>query len=320
MTLRDDIVERIRREGPLRFDRYMEACLHAYYGRGPAIGPAGDFSTSVRFPQFRAALARLVRLSGAPRVVELGAGTGELARAVLAANPDVEYVTVDASPGLRAQQEAAGARAVASARELEPAHALVFGNEVLDALPVRRILGGPDGPLEVHVALDANGNLRDRLLPCRDPAVEARLAALGVAPARGQICDLAMGLPAFVADAARLVDRGHLVFIDYGDVAAQLYAPSRPNGTLAAYRAHGKLHDWYAHVGDQDLTADVDWTSVQLAAEGAGMETLGLVTQRALLTALGVTDHDLIGDARLGTAFQAMAFARGDVGALPGFS
>lgn len=309
--LAERLRETIRREGPLRFDAYMSACLDAYYGRGPDIGPSGDFSTSVRFPEFRAAIARLVRESGVRRVVELGAGTGELARDVIAAAPDVEYWTVDASPGLRAKQAAAGARAVASMEEIAVGPpTLVFGNEVLDALPVRRIVGGPAGALEVHVDVDGAGRFRDKLLPAPDaPFV----------PHRGQICDVAPGLAAFVRAAARLADPGYLVFIDYGDVAPRLYSPQRLNGTLAAYRAHGQHQDWYAHVGEQDLTADVDWTAVARAALDAGMEELGLVSQGAFLKALGAEDPTIVHEAKLGSAFQVAAFRRGLARPLPGF-
>jgi len=334
VTLADELRARIRREGPLRFDRYMEACLAAYYGRGPAIGPDGDFSTSVRFPAFRDAIARLVERSGMPRVVELGAGTGELARDIMGRGLGVEYVTVDASPALRARQEAAGARAVASTREIEPGPTLVFGNEVLDALHARRIVGaegtrrgrdsqdassGPHELLEVHVGVDVAGRFVDRLLPCPDADVAARLREEEVWPARGQIFDLQMGTEAFIAEAARLADPGYLVLIDYGDVARALFAPERLNGTLAAYRAHGKNHDWYDRVGEQDITADVDWTAIALAAERAGMETLGLVTQRRLLAALGVDEDELTNPARLGTAFQAYGARTPGLPSLPGF-
>lgn len=324
-ALEDELRARIRREGPLRFDRYMAACLDAYYGRGPDIGARGDFSTNVKFAEFREAVAHLVVAAGARRVVELGAGTGELARDILSRQLGVEYVTVDASAGLREKQHAAGARAVTSMREVPPmaeGTTLVFGNEVLDALPVRRIVGGArdDQLLEIHVGLDARGTFRDRLLPCEDKEVAQRLREEEVSLARGQIADLQMGLAEFVAEAARLCKPGYLVLIDYGDAAPALFAPQRINGTLAAYRHHQKNADWYANVGAQDLTADVDWTAVGLAAERAGLETLGLVTQRAFLRALGVEDDELVNPARLGTAFQVYAARTPGMPDLPGFA
>lgn len=330
--------DRIRREGPITFHAFMEAALydaeHGYYVRGPAIGPQGDFSTSVSFPAFRAAIARLVtharREVGEPfRVVELGAGTGQLARAVLEAHPDVEYVTVDVSPALRERQREAGARPVARLADLAPAPGLVFGNEVLDAFPVHRVVGsGSDERLlEIVVDVDdATGGFRERLAPVTDARLAERLRSVGAWPARGQIFEVAPLLDAFVRDAARLADPGFLVLVDYGDPARALYATSRLNGTLAVFRAHGQLHDAYEDVGLRDITADVDFTTVAQAASDSGMEPLGLVTQQTFLDALGIAELGLPDEARmvagaagLGTAFHVFAARRGTRGSLPGF-
>lgn len=338
--------QRIRAEGPIRFDAFMEAALYdpdlGYYACGPDIGPGGDFSTSVRFPPFRKAVARFAKACweslGKPetfRFVELGGGTGELARAVTEAwieqvpNATLEYVTVDASPGLRKLQEAVpGVRAVATTRDLEPAPGLVFGNEVLDALPVRRVMGARDGGLvELYVGLDERlGLFKERLLPAVDDALKARFDALGLRPQPNQWCDVAMGLDAFVADAARLADPGWLVFIDYGDPAERLYHPTRLNGTLAAYRGHGKFFNPFERVGEQDLTADVDFTTTTHAATATGMTALGITAQQHWLEALGIDDLGLpedvrmvAGAANLGSAFFVLAFSRGVDEAVPGF-
>lgn len=332
------IKARIAAEGPMPFHAFMRAALYdpaeGYYARGPDIGPEGDFSTSVRFPAFRAAMARLVSTArerlGAPpgfRVVEFGAGTGQLARAIVEAT-GASYVTVETSPGLRARQAAIpGVATVESPAALAPAPGLVLGNEVLDALPVHRLIGTHDGLLEFHVDVDsATGRFRERLLPLRDARVEARLSREGIRPARGQVVEVALGVDELVQGAARLISEGFLVFIDYGDPAAALYAPSNVNGTLAAYRSHGRFHDPYARVGEQDLTADVDFTAVALAATDAGMEELGLASQQEFLEALGIAElglpdevHMVAGAAGLGTAFHVAAFRRGTSASLPGF-
>ena len=329
---------RIAAEGPLPFHEFMRAALYdpvdGYYARGPDIGPEGDFSTSVRFPAFRAAMARLVDLArdrlGAPddfRVVEFGAGTGQLARAIVEAT-GARYVTVETSPALRARQAAIpGVTSVASPADLPPAPSLVLGNEVLDALPVHRLMGAPDGLLEFHVDVDAaTGRFRERLLPPTDERVAKRLSREGVRPARGQVVEVALDIDAMVHGASRLISKGFLVFIDYGDPAPALYAPSNVNGTLAAYRAHGRFHDPYARVGEQDLTADVDFTAVALAATEAGLEELGLASQQEFLEALGIEEmglpdevHMVAGAAGLGTAFHVAAFRRGTHASLPGF-
>jgi SAM-dependent MidA family methyltransferase len=244
---------------------------------------------------------------------------------------ELEYVTVDASPELRARQaDVPGVRAVASTRDLDAdgTPTLVFGNEVLDALPVRRVMGARDGGLlELHVDVsESTGRFRERLLPVEDAALDARFTRLGLRPQQGQLVEVAPALEAFVRDAARLASPGFLCFVDYGDPAPVLYAPTRINGTLRAYRAHGRFFDPYERVGEQDLTADVDFTTVTHAAEDAGMEALGYTSQGEWLEALGVgdlgTDEEIrmvAGAANLGTAFHVLLFRRGTRAALPGF-
>lgn len=333
------LADRIQATGPISFHDFMEQALyhpqHGYYSKGPKIGGEGsDFGTSVSFPSFRKAIGRLARRChhalgnpGSFRVVELGAGTGVLARAVTADwrehLPDVplDYVTVERSPALRALQAAVpGVRSVSSMRDLDPAPSLVFGNEVLDALPVRRLIGGPEGMLEIFVDLDARtGRFRERLLPPADAdGLDAHFARLGVRVQRGQIVEVAPALEEFVRDAARLPDPGWLVLIDYGDPASALYAPTRINGTLAVYKAGGKFHTWDEGVGERDITADVDFTTVALAATGAGMEELGFWTQEEFLHSLGIDELGLpdevrmvAGAAGLGSAFHVAAFGRG---------
>lgn len=306
---------RIARDGPMPFHDFMAEALAAYYAKGPAIGgPGADFSTSVRFEAFRLAIARFVEKSGYSRVVELGAGTGQLARTVLEQLPHIEYVTVDASPGLRQKQRAAGARSVATMAEIQPGPSLVFGNEVLDALPVRRVVGGASGEL-LEIVLDAN--FRERLAPLRDARVAKRLEEEGITPQRGQILDVAPALEEFVTEAARLCEPGLLAFIDYGDVAERLYASDKINGTLAAYQSHGKHHDVYDEVGNRDITADVDFTAVARAAEAAGLTDIKFVSQQRFLEDLGIHELGLpdeaamvAGPARLGTAFQVLTARR----------
>lgn len=337
---------RIRKDGPLPFHDFMEAALYdpelGFYSRGPSIGTSdAAFSTSAKFPAFAFALARAIgeaeRRAGEPlRVVELGGGTGELASRILGfLDAPREYVVVDASAGLRAEQSRRGVRAVASPREIEPAASFLFGNEVLDALPVHRVVGdGEGGVLEVFVDLNARGHFVERVRPATTPALAARLAAEGVTLARGQAAEVNLGLDAFVANAARVVSRGYAVFIDYGDDAHDLYAPTRLNGTLKAYREQAPSYDAFDRVGEQDLTADVDFTAVATAAAAAGLEDAGSAPQGPWLLSVGIREYGkvapepetardhvehLTSPTALGSAFRVACFRTPGLPDAPGF-
>lgn len=318
-----EIKARIRRLGPITFHDFMRDALKEYYGKGPDIGgPKSEFTTSVSHPAFRAAVTRLVReLPAGWRVVELGAGTGELAGHVTKEVPGVEYITVDMSPGLRAKQSKhAGVRAVARCEDLAPAPSLVFGNEILDALPVSRVTSGPNGELyELLISIDAEGNFLTGFGPAVDPRLAARLQRIGIWPQRGQVLDVAPALEEFVRSAARLADPGILLFIDYGELAEALYEPARTKGSLMTYTLSGKPFDPLDDVGRCDITADVDFTAVHLAAADAGMESLGIITQESFLEALGVTDFGTAEEAEALGVFEVFAARRGTKHPIPGF-
>ena len=112
------IVEEVRTRGPMTFARFMELALYhepwGYYSSGPErIGAGGDFYTSpVAHPAFGALLtvqlAGMWEMMGKPsrfHVVELGAGTGVMARDIIEYSYHVssdfadalEYLTIDMS-------------------------------------------------------------------------------------------------------------------------------------------------------------------------------------------------------------------------------
>jgi SAM-dependent MidA family methyltransferase len=115
------LAERIRRQGPLPFDEWMEAALYdpngGFFAQAAGAGRSGgDFITSVEVGSlFGALVARAAdgwwdQLDQPDPflVVDAGAGRGQLARDVLRATPRcapaLRYVLVERSAGLRAAQ------------------------------------------------------------------------------------------------------------------------------------------------------------------------------------------------------------------------
>jgi SAM-dependent MidA family methyltransferase len=313
------LVERIRAEiaaaGPMTFARFMDVALydpdHGYY-RGPADRPGreGDFLTAPEAdPIFGRVLARQLdevwRRLGAPDrfvVREFGAGTGALAAALLDGlvaeagelAEAVRYQPVEVDPGRSArileQLAEAGHGARVEAASETPVVGAIVANEVLDALPVHRVERRAGRLVERFVDW-RDGAFEDVIGPPSTPALEARLAAEGIALAEGQRAEVSLAVDDWVASAGALLERGLLLLVDYGDRAEALYdAGRRPHGTLRAYVRHRVHDDPYAHVGRQDLTAHVDVTAVERAAAAAGLERLGITSQARFLAALGAGD------------------------------
>lgn len=95
MELSGIIIQKIRDEGPICFQEFMELCLYypdlGYYTiAGSRIGKEGDFYTSACLtPVFGALIGKQLeemwRIMGEPAftIVEYGAGTGSLCHDIL---------------------------------------------------------------------------------------------------------------------------------------------------------------------------------------------------------------------------------------------
>jgi SAM-dependent MidA family methyltransferase len=317
------ITAEIRDLGPMTFARFMELALYdpeaGYYASDSDDATTGpgrerDFLTAPEgHPIFGWALARHLedvwtRLDRPGRFVvrEHGAGAGALAVGILdglrrSDSPlldAIAYQPIEVSrpaiDRLTARLDAAGLARHLETPDDRPAAGAVVANELLDALPVHRLEGAapddPHGPvLERFVTVAPGGELDTVLGPPSAPAIDAHLAAEGIALDPGQPAEVCLAIDAWIASATAPLERGELLLIDYGAPAADLYAPTR-GSTLRAYHRHRVHDDPLVAVGRQDLTAHVDLTAVERAATATGLEPLGRTAQAALLADLGLGD------------------------------
>ncbi len=284
--------QRIRSEGAISVEAYMQACNDFYYATRDPLGTAGDFTTAPEISQLfgemvGAALADCWRRSGAPGnavYAELGPGRGTLAADALRVHRKAGFGGavhfVETSPVLRAAQGAAvpGARWHDSINDLPDAPLLLAANEFLDALPVRQFVGG----VERRVVIAGGGLAFDR-----DGQIVEQ------SPARAE---------AVTAIAAKLVQSGGAaILIDYG------HERSAPGDTLQALRGH-RFAPVLADPGEQDLTAHVDFEALAQAAVEAGASVTPLAPQGAWLKRLGI-------DARAAALAAANPERRHDIAA-----
>ncbi|MEW6131630.1 MAG: class I SAM-dependent methyltransferase [Pseudomonadota bacterium] len=300
--------------GWIPFARYMELVLYApglgyYSGGAEKFGAGGDFVTAPEIsPLFGRALARqfaqVLRQTGGG-ILELGAGTGLLAAQILdelrAQDAEIPYSILEVSGGLRARQQETLQAFAGRVRWLDnlPEHffGVIFGNEVLDALPVHLIHWTENGPMERGVRwepaapsppLPAGGGKfawQDR--PIADPALQDQARALDL-PA-GYVSEINLAAPALVKSLAERLESGLLLFVDYGFGRSEYYHPQRHMGTLRAHYRHHALDDPFCLPGLCDLTAHVDFTAVADAGLKAGLDVCGYTTQANFLLGAGIT-------------------------------
>ncbi len=306
------LAERIRRFGPITFAEYMRECLyhpvHGYYSRGESKRFA-DYYTSVDVhPIFGRLLARqfaeMWQKLDRPKeflLVEAGAGVGRLASHILefakAKLPEfyhsVRYVTVERSPYRCAQLATRLARFVQEGKcspSIEiPGHipaGCLFSNELLDALPIHRVVRQQNSLSEFFVACDG-ARFSDLPGPLSTCAISEYFATQQISLEDGQQAEAGLECCDWITEIARRLERGFVLTIDYGHEAADLFDSHHMAGTVLAYANHRTSEDFYAAPGEQDLTAHVNFTALRLWGQRHSLESLGLVTQTAFLLALG---------------------------------
>ncbi len=351
--------------GWLSFERFMELALYApglgYYSAGSwKLGSGGDFVTAPEVSELfgrcvAEQCAQVLRATGGGEILELGAGTGSLAAAILGALdaggvlPE-RYAILEVSGDLAARQRGRLGALAPHLRErivwLErlpagPLRGVILANEVADALPVRRFRLRSGAVCELGVALAPGGTLHDAERP-PDAALAAACAALLGAPPRplpeGFTSEINLRLAPWIASLAACLGRGVVLLIDYGLPRAHYYHAQRVAGTLRCHFRQRAHDEPLINLGVQDITAWVDFTRVAEAASDAGLEVAGFATQAAFLLALGLeravaaapdaaSRARLAGEARrlvmpeeMGEAFKVMALTRGYQTALAGFS
>ena len=265
--------ERIRADGPLTVEAYMEACNAYYYATRDPLGARGDFTTAPEVSQMfgeliGAALADCWERAGSPPdavYAELGPGRGTLARDALrmlhAAGFAGDVHLVETSPVLRDAQYALhphaewheGLLTIPAGKPL-----LLVANEFFDALPIRQFVG----EIERRVILTPAGLAFDRVGEIVEDS-----------PARGKYAG---------EIGAQLDVRGGVaLIIDYG------HEGSAPGDTLQAVRGHA-FAPVLADPGEQDLTAHVDFEALARAASVGDVKVTPLTTQSQWLNRLGI--------------------------------
>jgi SAM-dependent MidA family methyltransferase len=300
------------------FALYDPAC--GYYARAVRrSGRTGDFFTSVDVgPLFgellEIQLAEMAAILGRDTpfdLVEVGASDGRLAADILEAarQRDPAFYSrlrvhlVEASEAARAAERAAlspfeGRLASTSAALPRSFSGALMANEWLDALPVHQVVMRREGLREVYVDVDPSGRLLAREDHPSTPELAAYLDALGVSLEPGWRAEIGLDAVAWIREAARRLDRGFLILIDYGHEAKDLYSVGHAGGTLTTFSGHTSgdagrpgAPPWLAAPGTRDITAHVDFTSVRRAAEAEGLVTLGFLDQTYFL--LGLLDPAL---------------------------
>ncbi len=271
---------------------------HGYYASGRArLGREGDYNTSVTVSRmfgriladhFAAVWDQLGRPADFT-LVEQGANDATFAADVLDALAErhpalaatIHLRLVEPFPHLQTAQRTTLARHAsieithhASLEDLPPFTGVHFTNEYVDALPVRIFERQSAIWQEWHLTT-ANEALTVTHLPA-PPELTAQLPP--DAP-EGYLAEARPASATWLTTVAAKLQRGQILVVDYGFLRPELHAPWRTTGTLSAYQDHRRDDDPLTAVGEKDLTAHVDFTTLTQAAETDGLTVANFTDQ-----------------------------------------
>ncbi len=291
------------------------------------------------------------------RIIEIGAGTGRLAKTILL---DLhrrgfkldEYHIIDVSPNLIKRQQALLQDACQShgiethclwhSEVLPSFHGVILANEVLDAIPCERIVYQDHAWHHAGVGL---GTEHDQFL-ISVPGEKLEVQPLIDCASDRYMTEIHPQAEAWFAKVIDRLDEGLLLMIDYGFHDREYYHPQRNTGTLMAHFHHQALSNVLALPGISDITCHINFSNLLHLIENEENTQSFFSSQASYLLDAGITDlvlqqsdpndpqqmiaisngiQKLISEAEMGELFKVLALGKNlkglhlDLYALPGF-
>jgi len=308
------IVSLIEDKGPLTFEEFMEMALYddefGYYSSAKTrIGRGGDFYTSSHLhPLFGAMVGRQIEemwvLMGRPpgfRIVEMGAGEGHVCRDMLESLRGTDffdaadYLIIERNPLTRKRQEERLSALegkvswVGGLKELRDIRGCFFSNELLDAFPVHLVQMGDD-LMEIYVTA-AGGELKEIAGPPSTELVREFFSQNSIRIEKGHRTEVNLKIRDWLREVSLSLAEGFVLTIDYGYTARDYYSEDRDRGTLVCYYRHQMNENPLQNIGEQDITAHVNFSSLLKWGEDAGFRTIGFCSQGIFLLSLGIDEE-----------------------------
>ncbi len=325
----------IKKGGTISFYDYMDFVLNdinnGYYGTGRAnLGSKGDFVTSPSMSNdFAFLLSKqiyewLIQVKSQSifddklSVIEFGAGDGSLMSGLLeyfSINDkkilkNVCFIIIEPNKGMIKKQQKKLKKYVKLGfdilwRSLEDfedrsLNGVVLANEVLDALPVERIINSKGKIHRQGVSIDKkSGRLFFEEIAITQELEKSIASAqekldINIPPEfapEGWTTEWHIDNKKWLKAIYAKINNGILLIIDYAKEAKRYYSLSNSNGTLISYKNQKIVENIFESPGDCDLTSHICIESLIHDSETLGFETIGIVKQGEALLSLGLAER-----------------------------
>jgi len=309
--LSEIVQKNIRDEGPISFRDFMEMALYypefGYYtSTKEKFGKEGDYFTAPFFTNvYGCIIAKQLEemwfLTGKKEftIVEYGAGNGLLCADILnqlkkntSFYKILTYCIIEKSEPLRKEQKRNLAEHkiswINSIEEISPFTGCVLANEVLDNFSVHKVVKKQNELTEVFI--DHINEFCEVLKPAQYHLKEY-FKQLNVELPNDFCAEINLQAVDWLKKISASLTKGFVITIDYGFPSSELYKSYRSLGTIICYYKHSVNDQPYSHIGEQDITAHVNFSALDHFGSKNGLMNCGFTTQSHFLSGLGLTEH-----------------------------
>jgi SAM-dependent MidA family methyltransferase len=296
-------------QGPITFAEFMQFALYepglGYYVSGShKLGAGGDFTTAPLIsPLFSACLANYYAKIHPKQILELGAGTGDMAIGILKRLADLNdlpenYFILEISPDLQQRQKQHLAAHLPGniysriqwlKRLPESIHGAIIANEVIDAMPIERVQLQNKRWMQQTIRVDG-ASFVEAYQVIQTPALQDAVNQLPIHLPDGYLTEVNTWITPWIKSLASCLKVGTITLIDYGFLRDEYYHPQRHMGTLTCHFRHQANNNPLQNIGLQDITAHVDFTTVGESAEACGLNVTEFCNQAQFLVDCGITE------------------------------
>jgi SAM-dependent MidA family methyltransferase len=322
----EQLVQLIRQEmersagKAIPFQQYMELCLYApeigyYTGNRTKVGKKGDFYTSSAIGGLLGEMlaCHMVKkltekASDIYEIVEWGGGNGQLALQILdklrSDFPDfykqLHFVEIERSEYHRGLQRNNLDKHIDVISFWSPeqwkergkrTQTFIFSNELLDAFPVHRVRYKAGQLYELYVGWDeTKQTFYESEYICKSIQLIDYFKKENIVLHEGQTAEINLAADQWLYEIANWLEDGHIITIDYGDTANEIYAAYRMHGTLLCYKGHQAYDNPYIHPGEQDITTHINFSACIHSGIKGGIKEWKLQTQKEFLVQEGILE------------------------------
>ncbi len=326
-----EIKRLIKEKERITFSEFMEAALYTpgvgyYTGENKPWGAGGDYVTSLDVSsEYGRAIAKqiLQMSSNLPdqrpfHIIEAGGGRGLLIKWVMDAvihlsGDDAERFVFSMIERGSSNEGLPGLHVFATLDEFKERFGevggVIFSNELLDAIPFERVRWSGGEPRQVMVELDSDGELKESLREESSHEITEFFSDMGVSPSEETQAEVSLGALQWLEEASNILEKGYIITVDYGKSSKELYSNSV--GTYMCHHKHTRNEEPYINIGEQDITAHLDFSALKKKGISCGLTTLGYTTQSAFLLGSGILDGAEVASTADDMTAESIAHNRG---------